>query len=219
MLKNGEFVKIEYDAYDENGNLFDSTRGEIAKALHKKEGPLLVVIGKHRLIKGLDIAIRSMSQGEETEFEFNEANAFGKRSKEYTKIMRTEDFARYNVAPQPGLTVHLDTEQGRIYGTIKSVSGGRVLVDFNHPLSGQKVRYKVKITEVITSPEDRLRAIGEDIGVLSSVSLKDGTATFEIQKDDSFEEKKAVIMVMTKSFMPEIKKIEVLEAKPPSKKA
>ena len=23
MLKNGEFVKIEYDAYDENGNLFE----------------------------------------------------------------------------------------------------------------------------------------------------------------------------------------------------
>ena len=62
MLKNGEFVKIEYDAIDENGNLFDSTRGEIAKALHKKEGPLLVVVGKHRLIKGLDIAIRSMSR-------------------------------------------------------------------------------------------------------------------------------------------------------------
>ena len=128
-----------------------------------------------------------------------------------------EDFARYNVAPQPGLTVHLDTEQGRIYGTIKSVSGGRVLVDFNHPLAGQKVRYKVKITEVITSPEDRLRAIGEDIGIVSSVSLKDGTAMFEIEKDDAFEEKKAVIMVMTKSFMPEIKKIEVKETKAVSK--
>ena len=46
MIKEGDFIKIEYTGYDDKGQVFDSTSGEVAKAMHQKEGPMLIVFKK-----------------------------------------------------------------------------------------------------------------------------------------------------------------------------
>ena len=42
---------------------------------------------------------------------------------------------------------------------IKSVSGGRVLVDFNHPLAGRKLHYKLKVVRHITGTADKAESL------------------------------------------------------------
>lgn len=212
MLNNGDFIKVQYTGYDDKGNVFDSTSGEIAKTLHGKEGSLLIVIGKHRLIKGLEDAVRSMKKDEEKEVNCSPDVAFGPKSKDLIKIMNQTDFIKNNIMPQPGLTVHVDTDQGRLYGLIKSTNSGRILVDFNHPLAGKPVRYKIKITDVLEKAEDRLKAIVDEVGVNATPELKDDEVTFTVsKKEESLEEKKAMLLTLVKGLIPSIKKMNFKE--------
>jgi hypothetical protein len=41
-------------------------------------------------------------------------------------------------------------------GTISSVSGGRVIVNFNHPLSGKEVVYEVKVHQIIKDHKEQI---------------------------------------------------------------
>ena len=44
-------------------------------------------------------------------------------------------FKKENITTQPGLQITVD----EAVGMVKTVSGGRVIVDFNHPLSGKDI--------------------------------------------------------------------------------
>src|SRR3989338_1151359 len=131
MIKTGDFIKIDYTAYDDKGNAFDSTSGEIAKKMHGKEGAMLIIFGKDRLVSGLEETIGKMAKGEKAEITLSPEKAFGHRNKDMIRIMSEKEFYKSEIMPHVGLAVNLDTEQGSFMGVIKSVSGGRLLVDFN----------------------------------------------------------------------------------------
>ena len=61
-------------------------------------------------------------------------------------------FKEHNMQPQPGLQIEADGETG----TITRVSGGRVIVNFNHPLAGKEVVYLVKVNKKITDPKEQI---------------------------------------------------------------
>jgi len=56
-------------------------------------------------------------------------------------------------------------------GTVISVGSGRVIVDFNHPLAGRDLVFKVKLVKVIKSDEEKVRALFADRLALSDANL------------------------------------------------
>ena len=42
---------------------------------------------------------------------------------------------------------------------VRSVGAGRVQVDYNHPLAGRQIVYKLKVIEHITDDKDKIRAL------------------------------------------------------------
>jgi len=56
--------------------------------------------------------------------------------------------------PYPGLQIDVDGEMG----LITRVSGGRIIVNFNHPLAGKDVIYNVNILRKITEQNQQLTA-------------------------------------------------------------
>lgn len=215
MLKKGDFAEIEYTGYDENGDAFDSTSGEIAKQLHGREGAMLIVFGKYELIKGLESALEELKEGEQKEYTFGPDLAFGHKKKESVKVVSLAEFHRNEISPYPGLKVHFDTDRGRIFGTVKSVNSGRIVVDFNHPLADRRVKYTVKLVRVITDAVEKAKALLKD-GALEgeAVSLKDGKLDVSLKKspeDKEYDYKKAKFTVMAKAFIPDIKDIAVKE--------
>src|SRR3989304_8909988 len=57
--------------------------------------------------------------------------------------------------PVPNLRLNMDGSVGRI----KSVSGGRTVVDFNHPLAGRDVIYDLKINKLVTDKKVQVESI------------------------------------------------------------
>jgi len=211
LLKKGDFVRIEYEGYNKEGKLFDSTKGEIAKTLHGKEGSILVIIGLGQILKGLEEVIIKMNENETKEILIKSNEAFGEKKKELVKIMKEGEFEKYKVRPAPGLSIHVEFGGQTLIGYIKSVNSGRVMVDFNHPLAGQDLKYNLKLLKVLSKEDDKINELIVESGL--DANYKSGVLS--VKKDskiENFDAKKTGLANAIKAFIPEIKKVEVKDA-------
>ena len=64
-------------------------------------------------------------------------------------------FIEQEMMPTPGLTVAFDNNLGKII----SVSGGRVLVDFNNPLAGKDIEYEFTIKRMVNDLKEKAEAL------------------------------------------------------------
>ena len=147
-VKKGDFIEIDYDGKLPDGTIFDSTD---AKKLDHEEheghehGPAIICIGEHQVLAGLDHFLDGKDTCKHYSITLKPEEAFGKKDAKLIKLVPLDDFHRQKIEPRPGLTVSFDQEMG----TVMRVSGGRVMVNFNHPLAGRDVTYEVKINKKI----------------------------------------------------------------------
>jgi hypothetical protein len=81
--------------------------------------------------------------------------------------------------PVPGVAFNFDGRVGRVL----AVSGGRIIVDFNNPIAGKEVVYKVKVLRKINDLHDKAKALikflfREDL----KFEIKDKKIILEIEK-------------------------------------
>ena len=145
--------------------VFDTTVEETAKAsnIHSPKfsyKPVIVCIGENHLVKGLDDALIGKNPGKYT-VEVKAENAFGKKAADLLKLIPMKLFKKDNVQPYVGLEVNVDG----MLGIVRNVSGGRIIVDFNHPLAGRDLIYDVEVKRVVADPLEQAKAILELNGV------------------------------------------------------
>ena len=157
-FQKGDFVTINYTGKLVDGTVFDTTVEAIARSagLNSKAtyGPVTVQIGERHAIPGIDDALVGKSVGTYTVVVPAE-QGFGKKSAKLLKLVPMGQFKKQQIQPMPGLELNIDGE----YGVIRSVSGGRVVVDFNHPLAGQELTYTLEIIKEVTDPKEKVQAV------------------------------------------------------------
>ncbi|RLG17951.1 hypothetical protein DRN67_04700, partial [Candidatus Micrarchaeota archaeon] len=117
----------------------------------------------------------------------------------------------------PGMVLELDGKRAMV----KSVNSGRVTVDLNHPLAGERLKYDLKLVGELKEPEKRaeellsttLRTKGEEKGVELKIKGDVLEVNFgeEISKDMNFIVGKTEFISNLLRLMPEVKKIRVVE--------
>ncbi len=122
----------------------------------KKYEPQLVILGEHRLIKGLEDSLYTMELNEEREIEISPENAYGLRDPAKVRVLSIGELRKQGVTPFPGLPVRFSDGS---MGIIKSVSGGRVYIDLNHPLAGKTLIYRVKVVKEIKEVKDKIQVL------------------------------------------------------------
>ena len=156
-IKEHDFIELDYTGKLEDGTVFDTTEEKVAKEKgfyqeKMKFGPATICVGENQILPGLDKNLIDKELGKEFEVKLSPEEAFGKRDIKKMKIMPISAFKEHNMQPQPGLQIEADGETG----TITRVSGGRVIVNFNHPLAGKEVVYIVKVNKKITDPKEQI---------------------------------------------------------------
>jgi FKBP-type peptidyl-prolyl cis-trans isomerase SlyD len=159
QIKRGDFIEITYTGKVE-GNVFDTTDEAVAKkaGIHNPNFPyghIVVCVGQGHLLKGLDQEVEGKELNKDYTVKLSPENAFGKKQADLIKLIPKAKFKGQGVDPSPGMTVNIDNR----LAVIKRVGGGRVLVDFNHPLSGKEVEYSFKAARKITNPEEKIQAL------------------------------------------------------------
>lgn len=209
-VKKGDLVRLEYTGKAEaTGAIFDTTDESVAKkaGIYQQSsiyGPKLAVFGNKTMLQGVEEAIESAHEGIEEEFRISPEKAFGGRHRELVRMLPEKEFAKSGVAPQPGMAISLDGVVARV----KSVTSGRVVVDFNHPLAGESVLYSIKVSEVIAEDHKKIAAIlssAEVKGVI--LDDKKGGFSVKIGKDEKPEKveiaKKAILSVVPNAVFEE----------------
>ena len=147
------------------------------------------------IMYGIEEAIQKAQLGKSEEFTIAPGKAFGNKEPKLVRMMHDKDFARQNIKPVPGMVVSLDN----MMATVKSVTSGRVMVDFNHPLAGEKVVYSLKVVEVISDNVKKIEAMLSSVGVKGTVTAKGKSLEVALDKSlpkDKMDAAKAAILVV-----------------------
>ncbi|MBS1266215.1 MAG: putative FKBP-type peptidyl-prolyl cis-trans isomerase [Candidatus Woesearchaeota archaeon] len=215
-IKKKDFVEIEYTGkLAEDDLVFDTTDEKIAKenAIFEENhlyGPVTVCVGEKQILEGMDKNLIGKEENKEYTIKLSAEQGFGKKDAKLLKLIPSSTFRKQKINPVPGLQVNID---GTI-GTVKTASGGRVIVDFNHPLSGRDLKYNVTINKIVKDQEKQIQAL---ISILlnqdSKVNVKENRAEIELENklpDEVVDKLKEEItkLVDVKSI-----KIKVQEAK------
>lgn len=154
-VKEKDFIEIDFTAKTDDGRVFDTTQEDEAKKANLPDAeykPLQICIGEGYLLKSLDKALEEKEISKEYEIKLEPEQAFGKRRPELVKIIPLKIFHEKEINPYPGLPVAIDNT----VATVRAVSGGRVITDFNHPLAGKRIIYKIIIRKKLEMPEDKV---------------------------------------------------------------
>ncbi len=165
-LAKNDFIEIEFIAKLKNSNLpFDSNISEELKKINpnyspEQAKPFIFALGQEMFLKGIDdflIDKQIETFPAEFEIELSPENAFGKRNPKSVQLMPIKVFYQHNLNPVPGIPFNFDGRMGKVL----SVSGGRVIVDFNSPLAGKEVIYKIKILKKVEDPNQKIKSFLE----------------------------------------------------------
>lgn len=214
-IKKNDFIEIEYTGRTkEDQIIFDTTDEAVAKAnhlhSHNQFGPATICIGENQILPGIDVSLEGKEVGKEYVIEVGPEDGFGKKDAKLIQMMQAKKFKEQNIDPQPGLQINMDG----VIGTVKTVSGGRVMMDFNHPLAGKELEYRLRVNKKVEDDKDKLQGyMKQTLGMHDfSSEIKEGTATVKL-KMPLPEEVQTELNKKISALIPGIKKVEFSIAK------
>ncbi len=197
-VKKGDFLRLEYTGrVQETGEVFDTTDEKVAeeaeiKSENKIYGAIPIIVGAGHVLKGLEEALIDMKEGDEKTVEIIPEEGFGVRDPKLMQLIPMSEFRKQGIKPQIGMGITLENNTG----VIRSISGGRVRVDFNHELAGKNLQYNIKVDRIITDDEEKIRSmislhypnpnIDPDT---HKVNIEDGKVTIQMDEMTKFDKK------------------------------
>ena len=174
-VEKNEFVEIEFLGKNLVSNeIFDTNIAEEAKKINPemKVKPLIVCVGKEMLVKGFDDSLEGKEIGKKYSVKITPDNGFGKRDSKLIRLIPMKMFLAQKIYPEPGMTLTLDNNIVKVI----SVSGGRVMVDFNNPLAGKDLEYEYTIKKKIVDIKEKTNAKSVPIFTSSASNLSGSKA-------------------------------------------
>ena len=160
-MNKGDFVLVNYTVkVKDTDEIIDTTIEDVAKKgnIYQKDKiyePLLLILGEGQLFKKIEEEIMSMQPGEKKIVELKPEDAFGQRDPAKVKIISAKELTSRGITPKPGMKV--ETDEG--VAIIRSVGGGRVVIDLNHPLAGKTLIYEVDVIKKIEDLKDKILSL------------------------------------------------------------
>lgn len=183
-IQEHDFVELDYTGKLTEGMVFDTTVERVARengfSGKGSFGPMMICVGEGQVLAGLDAALVGKELGKEYNVTLPPELAFGKRDIKQLRIVPMNTFREHQMTPYPGLEVDVDGQRG----VITSISGGRVIVNFNHPLAGKDVLYTFIVRRKVTDQKEQVMAFVS--GTLQvpkdkvNVVVIEGKATIEL---------------------------------------
>ncbi len=162
-LKEGDFVLIHYTikvVEDGEEKVIDTTREEVAREAgiyseNEIYGEYPVIIGRSRLLEGIEEVLKEMEEGERREIELPPEKAYGLRDERLVVRVPRNRLAKMGVPVRVGEVV----EAGGRRGVIVRVTERFAYIDFNHPLAGKKIKVDLEIVKRVDSEEEKARLL------------------------------------------------------------
>ena len=139
-IEQGTKVTMSFSLALENGELIDS---------NFDTEPATFVLGDGNLLPGFEIPLQGLKAGDQGEFIISPENAFGQRNPENIQQLGRDNFDQESL--NVGDVFSFQNGDGELPGVVVEIDSDLVKVDFNHPLAGRNIIFKVDIIEVSPS--------------------------------------------------------------------
>lgn len=158
-LQKNDFIEIEFTGrIKDTGEIFDSNiKSDLeSSGLQRQEAkPFIFALGQGMFLKGIDEFLTGKPEKNDSyKIELSPEKAFGPRQSQLVQLMPMKIFLQQRVRPIPGAMFNFD---GKI-GKVLSVSGGRVMIDFNNPIAGKTVIYDIKFLRKIEEQNEKIKS-------------------------------------------------------------
>jgi FKBP-type peptidyl-prolyl cis-trans isomerase SlyD len=146
IVEDKKVVSIVYEL--RKGN----TDGEIVEAL-SNENPLIFLFGAGNLLPKFEENLAGLAVGDDFSFNLMSQDAYGEIQPnaivDVPKEVFQVDGQQDNNLLKPGNTIPmLDSEGRRLNGVVKEIGETTVKMDFNHPMAGEDLFFKGKVTNI-----------------------------------------------------------------------
>jgi len=136
-IKKGDKIKVDYKGTLEDGTVFDDS---------VNHGPLEFIVGNGQLIKGFDDAVIGMAVGEEKTVKLPPKDAYGDHNPELIRKMPRQGLPS---EAKEGMIIGVGLANGaQIPAKIMKIGDDFVEIDFNPPLAGKTLNFKIKIVSI-----------------------------------------------------------------------
>lgn len=151
-ITDGSTVELHFEVSLPNGTVIDSTFG--------RDAPVSLIIGDESLLAGFEQVLINLKAGDTRTAHLPPEQAFGQWNDENVQSFPRTKFSLSEPNPVVGMMMEFaDKGQNTLTGVVSDVTDDTVKVDFNHPLAGQDVLFKVQIFKVIPKGEDKLKLV------------------------------------------------------------
>ena len=140
-ITQGSQVALHFEVALENGTVIDST--------FSRPEPVRLIIGDESLLPGFENVLNNLRAGDTRTAHLEPEQAFGEWNKDNVQTFSRAQFALTEANPEVGMMIEFeDKGKNTLPGVISKVTQEDVEVDFNHPLAGQSLLFKVQIFKV-----------------------------------------------------------------------
>ena len=135
----GDQVSIEYEGMLEDGEIVERS---------SDTGPVEFEVGTNVMPPGFEKALIGMQEGEEKTLTMTPEEAFGPRDE---NLLHTVSLSVLGdkIKPEPGMvlgmTLDKEGQRHKVPALVIAVNGDEVTIDFNHPLAGKTLTYKLTL--------------------------------------------------------------------------
>ena len=138
----GKKVTLDYTLTVDNKQLETS----VGKA------PLSYVVGARNIIPGLEAQLNGMKINEEKTVNVAAKDAYGEVDPKAFKEFPITSLPK-EMTPQVGMVLQATAPDGSKFpAVISELKGDKVVLNFNHPLAGKSLTFKVKILSIEDAP-------------------------------------------------------------------
>lgn len=151
-IAHGSTVSLHFEVSLPSGEVIDST--------FDRDKPVVLTIGDESLLAGFEKVLINLKAGDIRTAHLPASEAFGQWHDDNVQRFARTQFALSEPNPSVGMMIEFsDKGQNTLVGVVSFVDDEEVRVDFNHPLAGQDVLFKVQIFQVTPQGEHRLRFV------------------------------------------------------------
>ena len=140
-VESGHNVQVHYKGTLNDGTEFDNSR--------ERGNTLDFKVGSGQMIKGFNDALMGMSEGEVKTVTLPPEDAYGPRIDEALRPVPKEAFDD-DIDLELGKVVQGNSPHGPFFAKIHSFDEAEVVLDFNHPLAGQALKFEIELVSIGT---------------------------------------------------------------------
>jgi len=138
-ITQGSIVSITYVGTFDDGQIFDQM---------DETEPLKFTVGENKLLPDFENAVVGMKLNEEKAIKLTAEHAYGNVNENLVQQVPRQIFEG-KIDIKPNIRIMFKTPEGNnVYARVLEIGEDAVRLDFNHPLAGKNLNFKIKVIAI-----------------------------------------------------------------------